>query len=385
MTRPPPLLPTEVTLYRALSIARWASWLWTVGVAATGGDDLVHPVVAWLGVAASFGVAVAGTVGLRTVDRIPTWVGAAPFALLQAAVALGLVLADGVAFADGHVFATSQSLAAASPTIAAIAIGFALGVAPGVVGGALLGISRLPGALLNGVDEITGPRWGSITSSVVFLGLWGGVAGWLMSTLRTVETEVVTRRERDVVARTLHDTVLQALAVVARRSDDPELARLARRTDADVREFLYGPVATPHRSLSAAIHGAATRSARASDVELVVNVVDDEPPRSGPGVDALAVAVGEAVANSVKHGRAGHRTRIVVYAEGGADGLFASVRDDGPGFDPASRHDGPAHDGAQQVGQGIRSSIRGPVERLGGRIEIDSLAGSGTEVRAWIP
>ena len=50
------LLPTELSLHRALAIARWGSWLWTAGVVVFAGDDLEHPVAAGLCVAAAFAV-----------------------------------------------------------------------------------------------------------------------------------------------------------------------------------------------------------------------------------------------------------------------------------------------------------------------------------------
>jgi signal transduction histidine kinase len=363
-----PLLPTELSLHRALAIARWGSWLWTAGVVAFGGDDLEHPAGAAVCVVAAFGVAVAGTAGARG----RAWVGGAPFAVVQAVVAAVLAVADGWVFTEGHTFAVSQNLAAASPPIAAAGLGVALGVVPGLIGGALLGAARIPSSLINGSDSFTGPQWASFASSIVFVGLAGAVVGWLAATLRTVEREVITRRERDTIARTLHDTVLQTLAMVSRRSDDADLARLARRTDAEVRRFLYGPTTAPVRTLSAAVHDAAGNAAERFDLDVVVNVVDDEPGTTGPAAEAVATAVGEAVTNAGKHSRV---RRVVVYAEQGDEGLFASIRDDGAGFDASD----------VTLGQGLRSSIRQPVEAAGGRVEIDSRPGEGTEVRVWIP
>lgn len=364
-------LPTELSLHRALAVARWGSWLWTAGVVAFGGDDLEHPVVGVLAAVASFGIAVAGSVGARG----RAWIGGAWFAATQAAVAVGLTICDGVAFSNGHVFATSQNLAAAAPAIAAANIGIAAGPATGVVAGAAIGATRIASALLNGVEEFTGPRWASLASTVVYVALFGGVTGWLAATLRRTETEVIVRRERETIARTLHDTVLQTLAVVSRRTDDTELAALARRTDADVRRFLFGPIddasTNTRRALAVAVRDAAERAGGPFEIELVVNVVDDDPPTMDPLVDVVARAVGEAVTNAAKHAGG----RVVVYAEAGDGGIFASIQDSGPGFDPA----------ASGGGQGLAGSIRQPVEDSGGRVEIDSRSGAGTEVRVWVP
>ena len=87
--------------------------------------------------------------------------------------------------------------------------------------------------------------------------------------------------------------------------------------------------------------------------------------------EAVAGAVGEAVTNAIKHAAA---TSIIVYVETDDDGqIFASVRDDGVGFDPDS----------VRRGQGIDGSITGRIEAIGGRVEIASALEAGTEVRVW--
>ena len=55
--------------------------------------------------------------------------------------------------------------------------------------------------------------------------------------------------------------------------------------------------------------------------------------------------------------------------------MFCSVKDDGPGFDPATT----------APGVGITRSIRGRVEAVGGSVEIVSSPGDGAEVRLVVP
>jgi signal transduction histidine kinase len=99
----------------------------------------------------------------------------------------------------------------------------------------------------------------------------------------------------------------------------------------------------------------------------------DEPADEDPRVtEALAGAVGEALANAAKHGRASH---VVVYVEPDDTELFVSVKDDGVGFDTA----------ATDEGVGITRSIRGRMSEVGGRVEVDARPGRGTEVRLWAP
>ena len=67
-------------------------------------------------------------------------------------------------------------------------------------------------------------------------------------------------------------------------------------------------------------------------------------------------------------------TRVVVFVETTDDGdVFASVRDDGSGFDVEAPRDG----------HGVDESILGRMHDVGGRAEVVSSPGRGTEVRVW--
>jgi len=64
-----------------------------------------------------------------------------------------------------------------------------------------------------------------------------------------------------------------------------------------------------------------------SDIEIVVNVIDDGVKLDGRIQDALARAIGEAVSNAIEHAEP---SRIVVFAEAlDAKQIQATVRDDG--------------------------------------------------------
>jgi signal transduction histidine kinase len=168
--------------------------------------------------------------------------------------------------------------------------------------------------------------------------------------------------------------VLQTLAVVQRRTADPDIVRLAHEQERELREFLYGTgdAVGGGGDLGTRLRRAAARfEDRYGGTARVVLAPDtpDLPPRT---VEALAGAVGEALANAGKHGGA---TTVTVYAEPLDGELFCSVKDDGHGFDPA----------ATAEGNGLRRSVRGRIGEVGGRVEVDSRPGRGAEIRCWVP
>ncbi len=369
---PDRLFPTARTVLRALVVARWLSWLWMVAVVTVSmrRDAIRHPVVAIVCVAAVGVVAAWCTWAMR---NDPAAMMGRRFAIVEAAIAIGLSIVDGWVFDPGHVFETSQSLATQYPLIAMVSIGFAAG--PWVAGavGLLLGPAEWLGAVLNEFDEWSNRHAVSLFATSLFFAAAGAVFGWQAQLLRRTEAEIADRRARDEVARVLHDTVLQTLARVERRTaaNDPELARAARDADRDLRRFLFGASSLGGDTLEQRVRNAVERASAHGDVDVMVNVLDDGCRASPSGQDALAGAIGEAVANAVKHASAG---RIVVYVETDDDGeVFASVRDDGVGFDPDRR----------PAGAGLQRSIRDRMRDAGGRSEITSDEGEGTEVRLW--
>lgn len=338
------------------------------------GDELKRPWLAIVLVMMAFAVTLAHT----------TWLRSDPLRLLrpvpvgvELAVGAALVLGDGVAFGPGHAFSTSQSLGSVWPLAGVLAAGAALGPLPAAGAGVVLGCCRIGGVLLNGVAIDTGGKVLSLTSTIVFYALGGAAAGYVARLLRRAEREISAARAREEVARTLHDGVLQTLAVVERRTEDPALARLAREQERELRDYLFG-MASPATQggvteLTMALRACASRFEDAFGGRAEVFVADDSPPLSPDGVAALAGAVGEALVNAGKHGRA---RKVVVYVEPDeAGGVFCSVRDDGEGFDPATT----------PQGVGLSRSIRGRMEEAGGRVEVISQPGEGAEVCLWLP
>ncbi|MCG7421459.1 PspC domain-containing protein [Micrococcus sp. ACRRV] len=182
-------------------------------------------------------------------------------------------------------------------------------------------------------------------------------------------TEAAVRAQRDEIAAHLHDSVLQSLALIQRRADDPEtVARVARAQERELRQFLALDSARAHGTLAEAVedHAAAVEDAFGRRVE-VVSVGE----ASGPWLEPLASAAREAMVNAARH--AGDVQVFVEVSEddGGRTLAEVFIRDRGTGFDLA---DVPADR------LGVRESILGRMRRAGGTARIRS-GPSGTEVQ----
>jgi signal transduction histidine kinase len=93
-------------------------------------------------------------------------------------------------------------------------------------------------------------------------------------------------------------------------------------------------------------------------------------------VDELRAAVRQALENVVQHARA---ERATVFAEEEGTTVTVSVRDDGVGF----TYDEQVLVRDSKVG--ILRSMKGRVEDLGGRMEVTSAPGKGTEIEFVVP
>lgn len=331
-----------------LVVLRLAAWAWVAVVAVVEADHLSRPGVAATLLALALAWSAAAAVMRRPVPFVDLAVGA---------VLLG---------AERHVLEAdhNQSFAGAWPLAGALAAGVAWGPVGGALAGVALGVARWVGAA-DGTAVI------SLVSSGVLYALAGAVAGDVAARLRRAESAVAAARAREEVARTLHDGVLQTLAVVQRRATDADLAQLAREQERELRAWIVGGADASTSDLRVALRHCADRVEQVHGLRADVVVAEDVPPLSAAVVAAVTGAVGEALTNAAKHGPA---TRVTVFAEPDDDALFVSVKDDGPGFDAATTPEG----------VGTARSIRGRVQDVGGRVEIDGNPGRGTEVRLWV-
>ncbi|MCB0967306.1 MAG: hypothetical protein KDB37_10765 [Ilumatobacter sp.] len=364
------LYPTGRTIVRALVIARWLALAWMIGIVVFDHGELRHPAVAWIAVAVTFALTATSTWLVRT---RPARLVSTGFVAAEVALALGLSMIDGYVFEPGHVFGTTQSIATQWPLLAMASAGVAFGPIVAALLGLLVGPAEWIGAILNGFDVFVPRQIVSFAATSLFFAAVGYVVGRLARQLRRVEGEIADRRARDEVGRVLHDTVLQTLALVARRTatSDPDLAEAARRSDRDLRAYLFGSGSRSGDDLETRVRGEVERVRAGSTTPVTVSVLDDGCRLDPRSQDLVARAIGEAVANALEHAAA---SRVVVYVETDADGqVFASVDDDGVGFDVS----------AARSTHGIDRSIVSRIEELGGRVEIMSTPDAGTEICLW--
>lgn len=353
-------------LLRGIGAFRWLAWAWMTVVLVVSRGELEggRPWLAVLLVAAALIVTATTTV---VAEVNPGMLLSTPLIVTELVVGFALGAGDDWAYAGDH----PQSLGSVWPLAGVLTAGVLWAGRGGAIAGAVVGLGRLFGDLVEvrTTDPITDLTV-TASSTFVLYALAGGVAGYAVVRLREAERQVSIAQAREEVARTLHDGVLQTLAVVQRRAADPDLARLAREQERELREFLFGaqPVAG---DLGPSLRAAAARFEDRFDARAQV-VLDDELPRlTRDACEALVGAVSEALTNAGKHGEA---SLVTVYAApDDAGGLFCSVKDDGHGFDGAGE------------GTGITRSIRARLAEVGGRAELDGNPGRGTEVRLWVP
>lgn len=362
-------LPTERTVLQGLSIARWAAVAWMVATTILQWNKEGKRL--WLAlVSIGLSIAVAAYYS-STLRKDPAQLFRRPAIAMQIALSFYLYAADGWVYKRPHAFGGGQNLAGSIPDIAALATGTAFGPWWGAAAGGLIGLGRVFGAFTDRAPLKSGDVL-SVLATMVFMALAGFLFGFITRLLRRVETEVVAVKARADVARTLHDGVLQTLALVERRTrdSDPELASVARQSDRQLRAWLFHGN-DESGDLSSRLHAAADRVSAQFDIPITVSlVVDDDIHLDANLAHALAGAAGEAMMNAAKHASP---KQIVVFAEVDDDRAFVSVRDDGCGFDPTTA----------ERGQGLNQSIEARMAEVGGRAAITSAPGEGTEIQLW--
>jgi signal transduction histidine kinase len=233
-----------------------------------------------------------------------------------------------------------------------------------------------------------------VLNGVVLLLLAGWTIGHVARLAAEVEAErqhaaavEAASRERERLARGIHDSVLQVLALVQRRGAEAggeaaELGRLAGEQEAALRSLVGGaraggapPAATPDPDGDVDLR-ALVLPAQAERVTVSVPAQAVRLERAA--AEELAAAVRAALDNVRRHGGEPARAWVLVEDEPGV--VTVTVRDDGPGIP-----DGRLAEAAAAGRLGVSHSICGRLRDLGGSAAIRSVPGEGTEVELRLP
>lgn len=176
--------------------------------------------------------------------------------------------------------------------------------------------------------------------------------------------------QRAEFAAHLHDSVLQTLAVIQKRSDEPAAVRtLARVQERELRQWLYGEAPLDEENVVVEIRNEAENIEQLMLRDIDVVAVGSAEVFSGQ--QALVAAAREAMMNAAKHAQG----KISVFVDCQEDKVEVFIRDRGTGFDmdsiPHDRH-------------GVRESILQRILRAGGTANIRSDE-DGTEVQLSMP
>jgi signal transduction histidine kinase len=212
-----------------------------------------------------------------------------------------------------------------------------------------------------------------IAAIVLSLGPW-----WLRIARDLVlERQAKVRAEErlDIAAR-VHDSVLQTLALIQRRADDPQkVVQLARLQERELRSWLFEG-RDPGEADAELTLTAGVRQIQ-QDVEagygVPVEAVTVGDCALDDSLNALLAAAREATVNAAKWSGA---SVISLFAEVEPGEVSLVVRDRGQGFDPES---------VPADRKGLAESVHGRMTRRGGTATVTTAPGEGTKVTLKMP
>ncbi len=406
-------MSVEQPLWRALTVYRPLTMLYAVGIFVFEYDRFIRPALA----ITYFAVLAVWT--LATWRRVTGAATCTPwFLATDLVIALTGILLTSATVDHARIVAGISTLPSIWTAGSVLAFALKHGWRWSALAAALVGVADIVqrGALSRGTLHNVVLVW----VAAIGIGYVVEVARASERTLaRALKIEAATR-ERERLARDIHDGVLQVLAMVQHRSsvlggEAAELGRLAGEQEAALRVLVTSPLAVPAQATAAAAtgegrggdlflgqdcdghDGADTASADGSgeapagplDVRSLLaryagsaRVTLSEPgaPVSLEATAAreLAAAVGAALDNVRRH--AGEQAHAWILIEDEPEAVMVTVRDDGPGI-PEGRLVQAAGEGRL----GVALSIRGRLRDIGGTAELISVPGQGTEVELTVP
>jgi signal transduction histidine kinase len=361
-------------LWRGAVLLRVLTLAFAAGVVATHFADYARPTLAGAAIAA-----------------MAAWTALTSYVYLRAParwrwfVVVDLAVCCAVMTSSRLVLTSEQLTMTATPLVTTIWVTGVV-VAGAVHGGAITGVAF--GVVIAAFNfGVRGYVDTDLTRDAVLLMVAGFVLGLAASTLRQAAERLARalRREaataeRQRLARSIHDGVLQVLATVRKRGTElggqaASLAALAAEQEVALRSLIAtGPPESTEEGnadLRPALQLLATArihvSLPATPVTLPASTVSE-----------LAALVREALHNVDRH--AGPLASAWVLIEDLGDEVVISVRDDGTGI-PTGRVEQAQAEGRM----GISRSIRGRVAELGGTAIVQTAPGAGTEWEVRVP
>ena len=358
--------PTVVTaMWRGVDVLRPIAWLYAVYSAFVRQEDFARPWLAW-GVLGVLGAWTVGMVLYRT--RNTRVVG------LELVLACAAILSTRLVDTPEVIAGGAKTLPGLWPAAAVVAWAVLKGWRGGMLAALVVGVVDLLE-----VDVATE----NTINNIVILVLLGGCIGYCadlsrdghaaLSEALKVQAEVL---ERDRLARTIHDGVLQTLAYIHRRGLDMggesrELGSMAADQERRLRALVSDVSA---RDLDAVVDGEVDlRPLLGRYVGGAVHVIPPAEPvlMARRVADELAAAVSAALDNVRRHAGADAQAWVLIEDHGKT--VTVTIRDDGVGV-PAGR----LAEAADSGRMGVANSIRRRMSDLGGTATIDSRPGAGT-------
>lgn len=200
--------------------------------------------------------------------------------------------------------------------------------------------------------------------------------------------------ERQRMAREIHDTLAQGLAGILTQlqaaeqmTDEPKTwqrhvtnaMNLARESLTEARRTVHAvePAVLAEARLPDAISDVTRRWSEVNRIDAVLTTTGDPQPMHADVEVTLLRTAQEALTNVAKHAQASRVGLTLSYME---DLVTLDVRDDGVGFDPNVKR----ANGSTKGGFGL-AGMRQRVQRLAGRLVIESEPGGGTAISASVP
>ncbi|GAB2595232.1 DUF5931 domain-containing protein [Streptomyces capparidis] len=383
---PPGAMTLEQPLWRALIALRLITLGYALFRYGVSFDEYRHPEGGW---------AYLAVLTVWSLVTLPRLGGARrctrPFLVVDLSLATAGIILTRV-FADPEQIAEGQ---ATLPTIWAATSVLAFAIKGGWRWGALASV-------LIGVCNVIerGDVTERNTHNIVLLFVSASAVGYVVelgraserTLTRALRIEAATR-ERERLARDIHDSVLQVLAMVQRRGAEiggeaADLGRMAGEQEVALRALVTGTA--PPSAGGPATAAAAAPPGAPGELDLRALMCPLAGPRvtvSSPGtpvpLDAHAArevtaAVSAALDNVRRH--AGEEAHAWILIEEAPDEVLVSVRDDGPGCPPER-----LAEAAREGRLGVAQSIRGRLRDLGGEADFYAVPGQGVEVELRLP